>query len=210
MKRVFLILAIAALALPSSAFGKGPSEASMNGPGGGGGITFTGDGESGGTSLGNLAEQSGFYSAVFPAQPDPMLDTRPEGDLGPRVHDHVHRAGAQQRDLEDPAGRLSVRDAWAGDLHGAWAGDLRAERNPRRLVPGRSTAERDPRLRGPPSLGACRYLRRHLVPDRPPGPAGLRAVARRDGPRRSPPRASVGCLSSRSAIRRQLRDRRSD
>jgi hypothetical protein len=84
MKRVFLILAIAALALPTAAFGKGPSGASMDGPGGGGGITFTGDGESGGTSLGNLAQQSGFYPAVFATQPDPMLDARLEGDLGPK------------------------------------------------------------------------------------------------------------------------------
>jgi hypothetical protein len=84
MKRVFLILAIAALALPAAALGKGPSGASIDGPGGGGGITFNGDGESGGTPLGNLADQAGFFPAVFARQPDPMLDARPKGDLGPR------------------------------------------------------------------------------------------------------------------------------
>jgi hypothetical protein len=84
MKRAFLILAIAALAIPASALGKGPSAASMDGPGSGGGITFSGDGESGGTPLGNLTEESGFFPAVFTRQPDPMLDSRPKGDLGPK------------------------------------------------------------------------------------------------------------------------------
>lgn len=85
MKRVFLLLSIAAFVLPATALGKGPSEAVINGPGAGGGeITFGGDGESGGTPLGDLAEQSGLFPAVFARQPDPMLDTRPKGDLGPK------------------------------------------------------------------------------------------------------------------------------
>ena len=84
MKHVFLILAIAAVALPPAAFGKGPSGASIDGPGGGGGITFTGNGESGGTPLGNLTEQAGFFPATFGQQPDPMLAGRPKGDLGPK------------------------------------------------------------------------------------------------------------------------------
>jgi hypothetical protein len=84
MKPAFLILAIAALAVPASALGKGPSAASMDGPGSGGGITFSGDGESGGSPLGDLTEQSGFFPAVFTRQPDPMLDSRPNGELGPK------------------------------------------------------------------------------------------------------------------------------
>ena len=86
MKRALLILALAALALPPSALGKGPSEAVVSGPGdgGGGGITFGGDGESAGTPLGDLAEGAGFFPAVFARQPDPMLDKRPTGKLGPR------------------------------------------------------------------------------------------------------------------------------
>jgi hypothetical protein len=90
MKRVFLILTIAAFALPTAALGKGPSEATISGPGaggggdGGGGITFRGDGESGGTPLGDVAEQAGFFPAVFARQPDPMLASRPKGNLGPR------------------------------------------------------------------------------------------------------------------------------
>jgi hypothetical protein len=87
MKRASLVLAIAALVLPASALGKGPSEAVVSGPGsgdgGGGGITFTGccapD-----TATMQLAEQAGFFPAVFAEQPDPMLRTRPQGKLGPK------------------------------------------------------------------------------------------------------------------------------
>jgi hypothetical protein len=88
MKRVFLILSVAALALPAAALGKGPSEAALNGPGGGdgggGGITFGGDGESGGTPLGDLTQQAGFFAATFGQEPDPMLAARPKGKLGPK------------------------------------------------------------------------------------------------------------------------------
>lgn len=83
MNRAFLVLAIAALALPAAALGKGPSEAVINGPGGGG-MTFTGDGESGGTPLGDLTQQAGFFPAVFGQEPNPMLAGRPNGDLGPK------------------------------------------------------------------------------------------------------------------------------
>jgi hypothetical protein len=84
MKRLLLLLSAAALALPSTALGKGPTGASIDGPGSGGGITFNSDGESGGTPLGDLADQAGFFPAVFARQPDPMLDLRPQGDLGPK------------------------------------------------------------------------------------------------------------------------------
>ena len=85
MNRAILILALAALALPAAALGKGPSGAVINGPGGGddgsGGITFGGGPNSG---LFGLSEQTGLFPAVFARQPDPMLKRRPEGDLGPK------------------------------------------------------------------------------------------------------------------------------
>ena len=85
MKRLFLVVLVAAFALPATAFGKGPSAASIDGPGGGGeGITFTGYGESAGSSLGDLTLLSGFFPAAFGQEPRPMLPSRPEGDLGPR------------------------------------------------------------------------------------------------------------------------------
>ncbi len=83
MKNVLLTLVVAGLCLPATALGKGPSAASLDGPGGGG-ISFTGDGESGGTQLGDLTQQAGFFPAVFAQEPNPMLASRPKGDLGPR------------------------------------------------------------------------------------------------------------------------------
>jgi len=86
MKRVFLILSIAALALPATALGKGPSEALISGPGAGGGdggsITLRGDLSS--SPLMKLAEQAGFFPAVFRQEPGPMLASRPRGELGPK------------------------------------------------------------------------------------------------------------------------------
>lgn len=86
MKRAFLILALAALALPAAALGKGPSDAVISGPGGGGGggdITFTGCCANDTPTM-MLAEHAGFFPAVFTQTPDPMLDARPKGDLGPK------------------------------------------------------------------------------------------------------------------------------
>jgi hypothetical protein len=82
MRRLIFLLALAALAVPSQALGKGPSAATMDGPGGGGGITFSGDEGSG--PLGNLTQQSGWFAAVFEQEPNPMLAARPKGDLGPK------------------------------------------------------------------------------------------------------------------------------
>lgn len=82
MRRLILLLAVAMLAVPAPAVGKGPSAATMEGPGGGGGITFSGD--EGGGPLGNLTQQSGWFAAVFEQEPNPMLAGRPKGELGPR------------------------------------------------------------------------------------------------------------------------------
>ena len=82
MRRLILLLALAVLAMPSQALGKGPSAATMEGPGGGGGITFSGDEGSG--LLGSLTQQSGWFAAVFEQEPNPMLAARPKGDLGPK------------------------------------------------------------------------------------------------------------------------------
>jgi hypothetical protein len=82
MKRILFFTAVLALVLPTAAVAKGPSEATMSGPGDGGGISFTGGGEEGGTPLGDLTQQSGFFPAVFRQEPNPMLASRPKGDLG--------------------------------------------------------------------------------------------------------------------------------
>jgi hypothetical protein len=82
MKRLILLLALALLAMPSQALGKGPTAATMEGPGGGGGITFSGHEESG--PLGDLTQQSGWFPAAFAQEPNPMLAERPKGNLGPK------------------------------------------------------------------------------------------------------------------------------
>ena len=77
MKRLILTLALASLVLPAAALGKGPSAATMDGPGGGGGITFSGNEGSG--PLGDLTQQSGWFAAAFEqVEPNPLLAGRPE------------------------------------------------------------------------------------------------------------------------------------
>lgn len=82
------VAALGVLVLAASASAKGPIEASVDGPGLDDPITFGGwDAEAplaNGAPLMEFAEAAGFFPAVFPRQPDPMLDRRPKSDLGPR------------------------------------------------------------------------------------------------------------------------------
>ena len=80
MKRLLVTLALASLVLPATALGKGPSAATMDGPGGGGGITFGGDESSG--PLGDLTQQSGWFAGAF--EEEGAGTSRPKGDLGPK------------------------------------------------------------------------------------------------------------------------------
>jgi hypothetical protein len=85
MKRTILFLAVAALAVPAVALAKGPTAATIDGPGGpDGGISITGYGEEPGTALGDLTMQAGLIPALFGQEPNPMLPSRPKGDLGPK------------------------------------------------------------------------------------------------------------------------------
>jgi hypothetical protein len=81
MKAFALALAIGALAIPAVAHGKGPTEGTMEGPGGAT-LSFAGDEGSG--PLGELTERSGWFFAAFEQIPDPILPARPAGDLGPK------------------------------------------------------------------------------------------------------------------------------
>lgn len=85
-KRAWTALAIAALAVlaPPAALAKGASEATITGPGLDRPITMAGEGQAGGEALMEIAGQAGFFPAVFAQTPDPMLDRRPTGELGPR------------------------------------------------------------------------------------------------------------------------------
>ena len=88
MRRLLLLATagtLAALALTAPASAKGPSTASLTGPGLGRALPITGKGENGpGTPLGSLVQYGGFFPQVFTQSPDPVVWSRPKGDLGPR------------------------------------------------------------------------------------------------------------------------------
>ena len=81
--------AVAALAvmllLAAGAAAKGPSVASITGPGLDHAIVINGYGEGGDTSpLGVLVDQGGFFHEVYGATNTQALSRKPAGDLGPR------------------------------------------------------------------------------------------------------------------------------
>jgi hypothetical protein len=82
MKRILVLLAIAALAIPAAASAKGPAGATIEGPGIAGRLRVPGAGEYRGTPLGDLTHYTGFFRAVW--GPEPMSKDRPMGDLGPK------------------------------------------------------------------------------------------------------------------------------
>jgi hypothetical protein len=86
-RTLMLVVATALVAAPAAP-AKGPISANVSGPGdgsGGSGIAIGGDGEGGNsTPLGRLVESAGFFPAAFGQVPDPMLQQRPKGRLGPR------------------------------------------------------------------------------------------------------------------------------
>ena len=92
MKRLLLLLAVAALAAPATALAKGPDEATITGPGLDKAITITGPEEEGSPMMA-FADAAGFFPAVFGQQPNPMLPGRPKGDLGPRYTIKYHVPG---------------------------------------------------------------------------------------------------------------------
>jgi hypothetical protein len=86
MKRLaFAVACVVALLIPATAAAKGPSEATVTGPGLSSALTIRGDGEGGNaTDLGLLVEQGGFFPEVYGAAgPYPLLAGKPDA-LGPR------------------------------------------------------------------------------------------------------------------------------
>jgi hypothetical protein len=88
MKRMLLYAATLTLLLAAPALAKAPSAAKISGPGlKGAGISLktTGGGDPmSGTALGDLTELGGFFPAAYGQVPDPMLQKRPAGSLGPK------------------------------------------------------------------------------------------------------------------------------
>jgi hypothetical protein len=81
---VSLATAVSALLVVSGALAKGASEATITGPGLDSPLTLPGEGQPDGEALMEIAQQAGFFAAVFGQTPDAMLDSRPHGTLGPR------------------------------------------------------------------------------------------------------------------------------
>ena len=80
MRRFVFVLLVAA-ALAPAALAKGPSNASITGPGLDKAVSVKGTEGSG--ALGALTNYTGFFPAAFGQSPDPMLHVKPAG-LGPR------------------------------------------------------------------------------------------------------------------------------
>jgi hypothetical protein len=87
MRRRTLLLALATAAgllIPANALAKGPTEATITGPGLDAAIHLTGYGESGEGPLGVLTMEGAFFPQAFGQSPDPTLKARPKRDLGAR------------------------------------------------------------------------------------------------------------------------------
>ncbi len=85
MRKLLVLAAAAALAAAAPASAKGPTAASMTGPGLDHAVPVRGEGEMGpGTPLGSLVQFGGFFPQVFGQSPDTTTRARPAGDLGPR------------------------------------------------------------------------------------------------------------------------------
>ena len=83
IRLTFIAAALAALVLPAAASAKGPTEGSISGPGFSKVVKVLYDG-GGGSPGDNLTQESGFFPAAFGQSPDPMLQSKPAGPLGPR------------------------------------------------------------------------------------------------------------------------------
>ena len=91
-----VIASTLALALPAVAIAKGASEARIQGPGLDQPLVLRGGEQS---TLSALAQDAGFFQAVFGQEPDPMLAKRPAGDLGPR-YEVTYRMPGPARESE--------------------------------------------------------------------------------------------------------------
>ena len=94
MKRLLVLVALAALVLPTAALAKGPDEAKITGPGLGKAILISGPEEEGSPMMA-FADAAGFFPAAFGQQPDPMEPNRPKGNLGPRYTIEYHVPGPE-------------------------------------------------------------------------------------------------------------------
>jgi hypothetical protein len=136
MKRLLLLLAVAGLALPATALAKGPSEASITGPGLDKAITISGP-EQEGSPMMDFAEAAGFFAAAFDQTPTTVTSTPPTKSLGPKYSVEYTVPGPDggtqtiQQDLYPYATPAGVTYMAAGqpifdfETHGGWFTDSR-------------------------------------------------------------------------------------
>jgi hypothetical protein len=138
MKRLLFLLAVAALALPTTALAKGPSEARITGPGLSKAITISGP-EADGSPIMNLADATGFFPAAFGQTPDPMSSAPPKSGLGPKYSlDYVVPGGNMTNfKIHQDLYPYATSGGWtymrpgqpifdiAGGTHGGWFHDAR-------------------------------------------------------------------------------------
>ena len=99
MKRLLIVLAVGSLALPATALAKGPTKATLEGPGTEA-LTFNRY-DSPGINLTHITEHAGFMEAVFGSTfSGRILPGRPKGDLGPR-YTITYEVGPEHVVLQD-------------------------------------------------------------------------------------------------------------
>ena len=138
---IALAVTACALALPSIAAAKGPSVASITGPGLSAPVTIDGQGEGDlSTALGLLVSQTGFFPQTFGQSPDPLLREQPATrKLGARYSVTYTVPGPStsvlHQDLYPYAAGGAVsymepgQQIWDQKTHGGWyrAGSLSSE-----------------------------------------------------------------------------------
>jgi hypothetical protein len=97
---------LVAASVPALAFAKGPSEATIDGPGLADPVSIPSDSQSS-APFWRVVDEIGFFPAVFRQTPDPMLPKRPRGSLGPRYV--VTYALPARTTLRTPSVRTSIR-----------------------------------------------------------------------------------------------------
>jgi hypothetical protein len=135
MRRLLVLAAVgtlAALAVAAPSSAKGPTAASLTGPGLGHMLRISGYGEGGtGTPLGALVQLGGFFPQAFGQSPDPTTRTQPVADLGPRyrVVYRVPGPSARSRLVQDVYPYAKPRPVthmragqhfWGMRSHGGW------------------------------------------------------------------------------------------
>jgi hypothetical protein len=124
------LIAGVALLLPATAAAKGPSDATITGPGLSSPIKISGGGEGGNTTLGHLVMYGGFFPQAFGQSPDPVFRARPATALGPRYDVTYVVPGPSTDTLRQElypyaaGGPLSYMEPgqplWSQKTHGGW------------------------------------------------------------------------------------------